>query len=170
MRKQVINIQKVILFAFILAAFNPRHGECASTYYAYSVYEYENANGKKINMNVVSKTSDERTCRATANSNPKQQGAWMLLGTDCVTGSKYDQNFVAVFNNQPTKSVYLSYANLDGLETRINFVGVTGDDSPVPGFPIDIPPAQIMPLINNMKQSLEAVGIKNVRVIVPPQR
>lgn len=142
--------------------------ECyAKNYYAYCVYEFTDKTDKKIHMNVITKTFDEKSGKATANSNPKRQGKWVLIGTDCVRGNEYDKNFAAVFNNQPVMGVYLSYANLDGFETRIMFVGVTGNNSPLPGYPIDIPTEVIMPTINTMKQQLESRGLKNIKIIYP---
>ncbi|MDP8261911.1 MAG: hypothetical protein P9M13_01240 [Candidatus Ancaeobacter aquaticus] len=142
--------------------------ECdAKNYYAFCIYELTGKSGKKIAMNIITKTYNHNTCKATANSNPKKWGKWILFGSESTTGDQHDKNFSAVFSNQPVMGVYLSYVNLDGFDTRVTFVGVAGKNSPVPGLPIDIPVKMIMPTINSMKQQLESAGIKNIKVIYP---
>ncbi len=141
----------------------------ANNHYAYAIYELSGENGK-MDMNMVSKTPNEESCRILASTNPKTQGEWVLLESQCVSGSERDKDLEAVFHNRPIEKVYLSYVNLGGFQTRISFLGLTGNDSPVPGFPIDIPTELIMPTINIMKESLEAQGIKNIKIIYPRKK
>lgn len=161
----------IIIIAMVLFGCAAYEVPCyAKDYYAGCIYELTGKSGTKYAMNVVTKTNDKATCEATANSNPKIQGKWILKGAECYVGAEYDENFSAVFNNQPTGSVYLSYINRDGFETRVNYVGLTGSDSPVPGFPIDIPVDKVMPLIDSLKQQLETVGVKDIKVIYPKKK
>ena len=151
---------KLFLTLVIMGAiFSQAYAEAAN-YYAYCVYE-TSIDGKKINMNVMTKTPSQDVCQTTVNSIPKSQGKWVLMGGDCTSGPGMDQTLSAIFNNQPTGQIYLSYRNLDGFETRINFVGVMT----TPGVPASIPAELLISEANSMKQSLEATGIKDIQVI-----
>jgi hypothetical protein len=139
-------------------------------YYAAAIYESNaatGANGEKLSMNVVSKTFDKKTCWTLAAANPKMLGNWALAGADCVEGEEFDKSFETVFNDEPALSVYLSFVNSSGFETRINFVTTAGNNSKIPDYPMPIPAKIIMPAIANMKQSIQATGIKHIKIIHP---
>ena len=160
------------VFSLMSLSFNGYAGADADVkkYYAAAIYESHAAtgsHGERLSMNVVSKTTDEKTCGALAAATPKMLGNWALAGADCVAGAEFDKSFAAVFNDEPALSVYLSFRNLGGFQTRINFVTTAGANAAVPDFPVPIPAKIIMPAITRMKQSLEATGIKKIKIIYP---
>lgn len=141
----------------------------AEKFYSYAIYELAVESGK-LDMNIVSRTPDDVSCRKLAYSNPETQGDWVLLESQCVAGSQPDKIRDDIFNNRQITQAYLSYVNPSGFQTRTTFAGLTGDKSPVPGFPIDIPTELLMPTILMVKEALESQGIKNIKIIYPKRK
>lgn len=141
----------------------------AEKFYSYAIYELAIKSGK-LDMNIVSRVPDDASCRKLAYSNPETQGEWVLLECQCVAGSQSDKIRDDIFNNRQITQVYLSYVNLAGFQTRTSFAGFTGNNSPMPGFPIDIPTELLMPTILMVKGSLESQGIKDIKIIYPKRK
>ncbi|MFH1128503.1 MAG: hypothetical protein WAW67_05980 [Candidatus Omnitrophota bacterium] len=166
-KKQLAVVWVILVVSFCL----PRLWKnCyAEKFYSYAIYELAIKSGK-LDMNIATRAPDEASCRELAYSNPKTQGEWVLLESQCVAGSELDKIRDDIFNNRPITQVYLSYVNPAGFQTRTTFAGLTGDDSPMPGFPIDIPTELIMPTIFMVKESLESQGVKNIKIIYPKRK
>ena len=138
----------------------------AQDHYALVEVLIKNDVGLVFAMNTITKTPDEVACAKILSPVNLLRDKY-LVRTSCVTGPDADETFRGVFANKPASSVYISYKDPNGYQTRINSKVLTGVDSSAPGMPIDPPIGEAMAWANTMIDTLEKGGIKNARIIYP---
>ena len=149
----------------------------AENYYALTEHQIKGKSGTVYAMQTITKTSEEAACKKIAGQKSTSFGQWISSGSECFNGgvivvdqSSWDDWVRHMFENAMTSYPYISFSDLYGFPTRVKFVRLTGQDSPVPGFPVDIPTEQVLPLANAVIKSLEASGIKNAKIIYPESK
>jgi len=121
----------------------------------------ENDSGLIFTMNTITKTPDEKACEKILYPVNLLKDKYPVR-TDCVTGPQWDKLFGFYFANKPASSIYISYRDPNGYETRVNSKVLTGE-----GKPIDPPIGEAMAWANTMIETLEKGGIKNAKIIYP---
>ncbi len=89
------------------------------------------------------------------------------IRTECLTGKEWEDSLGGIFANQPASTIYISYVDPNGYETRINTKVLSGSNSTTPGLPVDLSIKEAMLWANVMIEALEKSGIKNARIIYP---
>jgi hypothetical protein len=92
------------------------------------------------------------------------------IRTECLKGKEWENLLGGLFANQPASTVYISYVDPSGYETRINSKVLTGLNSSTPGLPVDPEIKEAMLWANAMMKALKKGGIKNARIIYPAKK
>lgn len=138
----------------------------AQDYYALVEVLIKNDAGTAFIMNTITKVSDQQACEKIL-SPINQLKTQYQVRTECVSGAKWEKLFQDTFANKPTSSIYISYRDPNGKETRINSKVLSGANSPTPNLPVDPPVKETMLWANSIITALEKGGIKNARIIYP---
>jgi hypothetical protein len=141
----------------------------AQNYYALVDVLIKNKSGMAFIMNTVTKVPDQQACIRILNPISQLKNKYQVR-TAYVTGSKWDKLFESIFANKPSTSLYISYKDMDGYETRINTRVLTDAKSPNPGRPVDPPIRENILWASAMMTALEKGGIKNARIIYPAKK
>jgi len=142
----------------------------ADDYYAMTEHQLESNRGNTYSMMTITKVPDKDTCEKVANQKSPTNGPWISSGKECVAGQEWDEQFEKVFANQPGSGLYVSFVDLNGYETRVKWMRLTGSNSPVPGFPIDLPTEGAVLWAKELMKVLEVAGTKNAKIIYPTKR
>lgn len=151
-------------------------------YYAFNefqILDHKDKEGNVLALQVVTKIFDKDSCEKVINAKSKSMGRWVSTGTFCAKGSDvtagtstWDETVDYMFTDQPkeTGGLYISLTDLSGFQTRFQFQILSGPKSPVPGFPVDVPPDDVLPLAEGFIKSLETSGVKDARIIFPTKK
>ncbi|MBI3251860.1 MAG: hypothetical protein HYZ52_00875 [Candidatus Omnitrophica bacterium] len=149
----------------------------SENYYAideHQLLDSKDGEGNIISMQTITKVFDENTCKKIAELKGKSFGKWVATGSLCVKGTKihsgsmsWDEMISYMFENRPkeTGELYVSFTDLHGYQTRLQFNILAGPKYPVPGWPGEIPAKDALPLASVFIKSLTASGIKDARII-----
>lgn len=127
----------------------------AENYYAFNIYRLQAGSGNIYEMGAVTKCTDLNTCELIAKQKATPIGKWECIEYECVHGVENDELFKYAFENKPTSELYISFTDLNGYETRINFMG--------------LPIAASAPLASAIVNSIKMQGITNARIIYPKE-
>ncbi len=142
-------------------------GVCfAQDYYALIEIMIKNDSGTAFVMNTVTKVPDTASCSKILSPIDQLKDKYVVR-TECVSGPKWDDLLRDTFANKPTGSIYISYKDGYGFETRINSKVLAGKNSSTPGQLIEPPVQTTVAWANAMIETLEKGGIKNARIIYP---
>ncbi|MCX5694623.1 MAG: hypothetical protein NT014_05850, partial [Candidatus Omnitrophica bacterium] len=141
----------------------------AQDYYALVEVLIKNDSGVAFTMNTITKVSDKETCQRVLLPIEQLKNRYTVR-TGCVSGSEWDNLLKDTFANKPTSSLYISYKDPNGYETRINTKMLSGSNSPAPGSPVDPPAKEIVLWASAMIETLEKGGIKNAKIIYPAKK
>lgn len=138
----------------------------AQNHYALVQAQIKNDSGTTFLMNTITKVSNEEECEDILG--PVRQLKDMYpIRTECLTGKEWEDLLGGLFANQPASTVYISYVDPNGYETRINSKVLAGLNSSTPGLPVDPEIKEVMLWAKAMIKALEKGGIKNARIIYP---
>jgi len=134
----------------------------AQDYYALVEVLIKNDAGTAFMMNTVTKLPDQQACGKVLSPVNLLKTQYQVR-TECVSGDKWEKLFQDTFANKPTGSIYISYRDPSGYETRVNSKVLAGANS----SPVDSPIKETMLWANAIITALEKGGIKNARIIYP---
>ncbi|MDP2927815.1 MAG: hypothetical protein Q8N80_03320 [Candidatus Omnitrophota bacterium] len=138
----------------------------AQNYYAFVQVQIKNDSGAAFLMNTITKVSDKETCENVLSPVRKLKDMYPIR-MECLTGQEWEDSLGGLFANKPTSSIYISYKDPNGYETRINTKVLAGSNSSTPGLPVDLPVKETILWASAMIEALEKGGIKNARIIYP---
>ncbi len=141
----------------------------AQDHYALVEVLIKNDAGLAFTMNTITKTPDQETCQSVLLPIEQLKNKYTVR-TGCVSGPEWDKILADTFANKPTSSLYISYKDPKGHETRINTKVLSGSGSQAPGLPVDPPAGEIVLWASAMMDALEKGGIKNARIIYPAKK
>ncbi|MDA2930728.1 hypothetical protein MYX84_12425 [Acidobacteria bacterium AH-259-O06] len=127
--------------------------------YAYSIIGCEKkvtGKNKFLEMAVITRTSDMATCRRV-NQNKialfRSGSFWVKVEGECDDRTSTNELFAAAFNDKLAMKLYVSFKDLDGFETRVNFMGAT------------LPAARALAQV--VKDEFTRLGFQNIKIIEP---
>jgi len=138
----------------------------AQNYYALVEVLIKNYAGLTFTMNTVTKVPDQETCEKVLSPINQLKDKYQFR-TGCVTGPEWEKLFGDTFANKPVSTIYISYKDLNGYETRINTKVLAGPNSSTPGLPVDLSIEKTILWSSAMMEALEKGGIQNARIIYP---
>ena len=141
----------------------------AQDYYALVEVLIKNNAGLALTMNTITKVSDQKTCEKILNPINQLKDKYSV-NTECVSGQEGEKLFADIFANKPASTIYISYVDPYGYETRINTKVLAGSNSSALSLPVDPPVKETILWASAMIEALEKGGIKNARIIYPAKK
>ena len=141
----------------------------AQNYYALVKVVMTNSSGLVFSMNTVTKVTNQEACAKVLSPMNQLKDQYQVM-TECVTGPEWEKLFADMFANKPTGSLYISYKDIDGYETRINNKVLAGRKSPYTGSYVNPPIKEVILWASSIVGELEKGGIKNARIIYPAKK
>ncbi len=114
------------------------------------------AKGKYLEIAFITQTPDMSTCQQVhqnKNDIMKSTSLWDTIEGECDDRASTNSLFAGAFRNEPGLKLYLSFKDLDGFETRVNFMGAT------------LPAARA--LADMVIPEYRKLGIQDIRIIEP---
>jgi len=160
---------KKILLAALAGVFFFTSWCWAQNHYAFVQVQIKNDSGTTFLMNTITKVSDKETCENILSPVRQLKDMYSII-TECLTGQEWEDSLRWLFANQPASTVYISYVDPNGYETRINTKVLAGSNSLISDLPVDPPIKEAMLWANAMIKALNKGGIKNARIIYPAKK
>lgn len=149
-------MKRFIKFSIVLCAiFLLSNVAWAKNYYVINGFKMIARSGNSYEMAVMTKVYDEDTAKKVMKEKSQPMGRWQSTYSDYASGSEQDRLYKTVFNNQPVSSLYVTLKDMNGHETRINFV--------------DAPMVVASPIANAFVQQFKANYGIDARVVYPVQ-
>lgn len=138
----------------------------AQDYYAFVQAQIKNESGATFLMNTITKVADKKTCESILFPADQLKDSYSVR-TECLSGQEWDDAFGALFANQPVASLYISYRDPNGYETRINKKKLVFSNVSALREPVDISLEESVFWAKSMLEALKKGGIKNAKIIYP---
>ena len=130
--------------------------EAGYTYSILGVQKQLEGKGKYLEVAIVTQTPDMSTCHQVHQNKidlMKSNPFWDNVEGECDDRASTNSLMAGVFNNEPAMKLYLSFKDLEGFETRVNFMGAT------------VPAARA--LADMVMPEFLKLGIQDIRIIEP---
>ncbi|MDP3042074.1 MAG: hypothetical protein Q8N62_05060 [Candidatus Omnitrophota bacterium] len=141
----------------------------AQNYYALVEIHIKNNAGLTYSMNTITKVFNPEACQKVLSPINQLKNMYQVR-TECVTGPEWEKLLGDTFANKPTSSVYISYKDVSGYETRINSKILASSNSTASGQPVDYSLNETIAWANAIIEALKKGGIKNARIIYPVKK
>jgi hypothetical protein len=138
----------------------------AQDYYALVEVVIKNKTNLTFIMSTITKTRDPQACARILSPINLLKEQYQVR-TGCLSGPQWDKLFGDAFANKPASTIYISYKDLDGYETRINSKVLLSSNSSSVSLPVDPPINEAILWASAIVGALEKGGIKNARIIYP---
>jgi len=138
----------------------------AQDYYAFVQAQIKNESGSTFLMNTITKVADKKTCESILSPVNQLKDSYSIR-TECLTGQEWEDAFGALFANQPAASLYISYRDPNGYETRINKKMLVTSGTPALQQLVDISLEESVFWAKSMLEALKKGGVKNAKIIYP---
>ncbi|MDO8661912.1 MAG: hypothetical protein Q7K98_01650 [Candidatus Omnitrophota bacterium] len=137
----------------------------AQDYYATVSHQIKDNTGTTFVTYAITRTPNEEECKKVLIQKGQLQDK-ALINIDCFTGQTADDLFKDIFSNKPRSMLYISFADLNGYQTRTYIKMLTSSEGSAPA-PTDIPVESATLWANTTIKSLEGIGIKDAKIIYP---
>jgi hypothetical protein len=141
----------------------------AQNYYAMVEILIQNDAGRTFSMNTITKVDNAETCQKVLYPINQLKDMYPVK-TGCLNGPQWDKAFADIFADKPATSLYISYKDLMGHETRINSKVLTNENSSAAALLVDPPEQENIAWANAMLEALKKGGNKDARIIYPAKK